>query len=186
MDISKCKIIVEKTHTDEMLKGEIKSMLKQSDVLLTLGSIMRLFLLDSPYLKGGSIDESDLVKAYDVVKHKDEMPYKEFHFALLQEIESAWRVYEIVVPDEEKKAKIVSEIALFSPEWAADLIAGASRALPSMTYDDILFNVPFITLVHLSISSGRYNGVITRRPDDTKEALRQLKLLNEKELKDNE
>lgn len=173
------KITVEKTHTDSMVKAEVLAMLNEGAINLTLGMVARLWLIDSPYIKGGKVESEDVIKAAEIIPH-GELDLLAFHNALIDALNTAWRAYEIIVPDDENKPTKVSEFDTFSPEWIADVIAGACHAMPSLTYNQILWEVPLTMILHLGVSTARSNGTLTRRPDDTVEALRQLRAINAK------
>ena len=174
-DAGNIKFEIEKTHTDEMIAHEVQSMLGASKILLTLGMVESLWLLKSPYILGGKIEADDLGKALEIIPHGDLQPL-DFHTALLDELAAAWRAYEIIVPDDKPTGDNKhSEIDTFSPEWLADTINQATQAMPSLTYKQILWEVPLTMILHLGISTARRNGAITRRPDDMQEALKMLR-----------
>jgi len=174
-------IEVRKLHSEEMVSEELRDMLGAGSLTVTLGMVESLWLLDSPYIKGGKVEEADLLKAMEIIPHGDMEPLK-FHDALIQSLDTAFRAYEIIVPekkDDKDKGK-TSEIETFSPEWLADTISTACSAMPSLTYKQILWEVPVAMVFHLAVSTARKNGCITRRPDDIHEAVRLLKERNAK------
>lgn len=174
-------IEVRKLHSEEMIGDELKDMLGVGRLTLTLGMVESLWLVESPYIKGGKVEEQDLAKALELIPH-GEMEPLEFHEALVQALETAFRAYEIIVPDDkdDKNQGKVSEIDTFYPEWLADTISSACSAMPSLTYHQIMWEVPVVLVFHLAVSTARRNGCITRRPDDLKEAVRLLRERNAK------
>lgn len=172
------KFIVEKLHSDDMIKSEVQTMLGAGKINLTLGVVESLWLLDSPYIKGGKVEPSDLMKAMELIP--SELEPIDFHNALNEAIDSAFRIFEIIVPDDENSNAKHSEIEIFSPEWIADIVSQACNALPSLTYHQVLWEIPLMMVFHLVISNARKNGVITRRPDNMQEALQMLKAHNKK------
>jgi len=163
---------VENEHTEEMIEDEVKSCLGASKLKLTLGGVMSLALLHSPYVFGGEATDNDVKVAMSVIP-SDLQPL-EFHAELQKEIKSAWRIWEIVVPEPLKSGGRKSEINLFSPEWMTDIITGACRGL-NVSYKEVLWEIPLAMLFHLSLSSSRQYGLITERPKGIKEALRLFK-----------
>lgn len=174
------KITVEKTHTDEMVRDELKAMLGASKIHLTLGALASLAVLKSPYIYGGSVTENVLETAFGLVKHEEMSPL-EFHEALQSEIDTAFRVFETIVPDHKESANDkTSEIETFSPEWFSDTIAQACQSMPSLTHKQVLWEMPLVFVFHLAISTARRNGAITRRPNDVKAAIREFKAMRER------
>lgn len=173
------QIEVNNLHTDEMVQNELKSMLGVGKVHLTLGALASLAILKSPYLYGGTATEQNLIDAYELVKH-DEIDIAEFHTVLQDEIDTAFRAFEILVPDPKADSVKTSEIETFSPEWFADVISQACQSMPSLTYSQILYQIPLTMILHLAVSTARRNGALTERPHDVKEALKQLKQMREK------
>jgi len=164
-----------------MISDELKGMLGAGGLTLTLGMVESLWMLESPYIKGGKVEEQDLARALELIPHGEMTPI-EFHEALIKELETAFRAYEIIVPDRDEKKNDgkTSEIDTFSPEWLADTISSACSAMPSLTYRQVLWEVPVVMVFHLAVSTARRNGCITRRPDDLKEAVRLLRERNAK------
>ena len=176
----KDKFDVKKLHSEGMVKAELRDMLGAGSLNVTLGMVESLWLLDSPYIVGGKVEEEDLFKAMELVPHGGMEPLA-FHEALIGSLETAFRAYEIIVPDKDAKNDDKgSEIDTFSPEWLADTVSSACNAMPSLTYRQILWEVPVAMVFHLAISTARRNGCTTRRPDDMKEALRLLREHNRK------
>lgn len=175
------KFIVEKLHSTEQVKAELRDALGAGKINVTLGMLESLWLLDSPYLRGGKVEPKDLEMAMELIPHGDLNPVA-FHNALSDTIETAWRAWEIVVPDN-GGGKEESEYEIFSPEWMTDVVSQACHAVPSLTLKEALWEVPIAMLFHLGTSASRRNGAITRRPDNIKEALSKLKEHNAKKKK---
>lgn len=168
-------IVVNKLHSDEMVKSEVRDMLGAGEILLTLGMVEGLWLVDSPYVKGGNVTEADIEAAMKICCVENMEPLA-FHTALSAAIDTACRPYEIIVPDPTQKDNGKhSEVPTFSPEWFADQISMACQAMPSLTMQQILWETPFVFVTHLAVSTARRHGAITRRPDDIKAALEILK-----------
>lgn len=170
------EIVVNKLHSDAMLESELRAMLGTGEIKLTLGGLMGLVLVKSPYVFGGKVDENSLLQAYTLIAHGD-LDAVQFHNALQDELDTAFRVFELLVPDDDPTAKKgkTSEMETFSPEWFADIMSHACQAMPSLSYDQILGQIPLTMIFHLNLSTARRNGAITRRPDNIKEALNILK-----------
>ena len=175
------KITVEKTHTDDMVREELLAMLGVGSVNLTLGSLAWLVALHSPYIFGGKVTEEAIVGAYGVVSHGD-LDMLNFHEALQEALDTAFRAFELIVPDAtDSKPSKSSEIEVYSPEWFADVISQACQAMPSLTYKQIMDETPLTMVFHLAISTARKNGAITARPNDMKEAIKQFNALKKKD-----
>lgn len=181
------KITVSKLHTAEMLDDELKTMLGASELKLTLGGLMSLVIINSPYVYGGKVDENSLAQAYGLIEHGD-MDVVKFHEELQKSMDTAFRVFEILVPDDDPTAKKgkTSEIENFSPEWFSDIIAQACQSMPSLTYNQILYEIPLVSVYHLAMSTVRRNGGITARPNDMKSAIEQFKELQKRKKKEKE
>lgn len=180
------EIVVNKLHTTEMIKAEVMDMLGAGKLLLTLGMVEGLWLVDSPYVKGGVVKPEDVDRAMEVCCVDKEKNALEFHVELTEAIETACRPYEIIVPDPTQKDDgKQSEVPMFSPEWVADTISMACQAMPSLTLNQILWETPFVFVTHLAVSTARKHGSQTRRPDDVKEAIRQLKEMNKNKKQEN-
>ena len=175
------EIIVEKLHSDSMINHELELMLGLGEIKLTLGGLMSLAIVHSPYLYGGSMDEESLAKAYTLIEHGD-MDIMKFHTELQNELDSAFRVFEIIVPDDDPTAKKgkTSEIGDWSPEWFSDIISQACQSMPSLTYHQILNDMPLVAVFHLAVSTARRNGARTERPNDVRDAIKQLKEMRNK------
>ena len=174
------EIKVNGLHSPEMIKEEMREMLGTGDILVTLGMIEGLWLLDSPYIKGGNVTENDLDVAKKVCCAEDGADPIKFHEALVKAIDASCRPFELIVPDSDiTKEQKHSEIATFSPEWMSDQISMACMAMPSLTYRQILWEVPMTMITHLAVSTARRHGAITRRPSDVQGALEAFKKMRE-------
>lgn len=178
MDDGKEKFVIEKLHSTEQVKTELRDALGAGKLKVTIGMLESLWLLDSPYLQGGKVEPKDLEVAMEIIPHGDMNPVA-FHSALVDTIKTAWRIWEIVVPDNNGGGK-ESEYEVFYPEWVTDVISQACRAVPSLTLKEALWEVPIAMLFHLGTSASRRNGAITRRPDDMKAAISRIKEHNAK------
>lgn len=175
------KITVAKTHTDEMVRDELKAMLGVGQVHLTLGALASLVVLHSPYIYGGKVTEEALADAYGVVPHGN-LGMLEFHEALQEALDTAFRAFELIVPDAttDNKPSKTSEIEIYSPEWFSDVISQACHAMPSLTYRQLMDETPLTLVFHLAVSTARRNGAITSRPNDVKEAIKQFNEMRNK------
>ena len=175
------EIYAEDKHTDDMVKAEVLAMLGADDFRLTLGAIETLWLIDSPYtsLEPCEVKPEDVIKAYKAINHGKLEPM-EFHAALVSALETAWRAYEIVAPDPTARTGRRSEIRLFAPEWLADTMSQACAAMPSLTYNQVLWEMPLTLVLHLAVSTARRNGAITERPKGVEDALRQFREMRRK------
>lgn len=183
------QIIVEKLHTDEMVKDEVRTMLGATDFKLTLGMVEGLWLIDSPYIKGGAVTPNDVECAMKICCVDANVEAVQFHKALQESLDTAFRVFDIFVPDDDplqKKQGKTSEIGNFSPEWLSDIIAQACQSMPSLTYNQILYEIPLVSVYHLAMSTARRNGAITARPNDMKSAIEQFKELQKRKKKEKE
>lgn len=166
-------------HGEEQIASELKAMIGASDLKITLGTIAGLKLLESPYLSGGEISLAQILEAYGIIEHGG-MSVEDFHIALQGALDDAFRVFETIVPEKKpEKDHKESKIGLFSPEWFADMIASACGAMPSLTYKQVLYEIPLAMTTHLVVAYARKNGAITERPVDIKDALAQLRKHNE-------
>ena len=176
------EIEVQGLHTNEMLKAEVRSMLGAGELNLTLGMLESLWVIGSPYvsLEATTVEPEDVERAYELIPH-GEMSAIEFHEALTKALDTAWRAFEIIVPDPlEKQTGRTSEIEIFSPEWFADTISQACHAMPSLTYRQILWEIPLALTLHLAVSTARRNGMITERPKGIEDALKEFRLQRNK------
>lgn len=172
------KITVNKLHTDEMVKQEMKEMLGASDFYVTLGMVEGLWVIDSPYITGGDVTEDDLKRAMTVCCAEGVSDPVAWHKSLVNAIETAIRPYETIVPEAKPETgvpKVESEVPIFSPEWLADTLNCATDAMPSLTLHELLWEVPMTLVSHLAVSTARRNGATTRRPDDVSEAIKIFK-----------
>lgn len=144
-------------HTPEQIRRELASML--SDAGLTLGQFCVL-------VHCGALE--DATEASRILGREITLD------ELKQELEAIHRVNEIVQTDESLPVARTSDIEPLSPEWLADVVCGAARALPSITWDDALWKMPMVRLLHIRLSGYRSAGGITARPDDKSEALAAL------------
>lgn len=164
---------------EERLRCETVSMLGASRVRLTLGALVELYLIGSPYVFGGEVADNDICAAMDsCYPNEDEpmprMPREEFHRELEGEIARAMEAYNIL-DESENPPRRISDIPICSPEWACDIIGMAAQSLPSLAWDDALWRMPLIALVHLGLATARRNGGTTHRDLGVEDALAQLK-----------
>lgn len=160
------------------MDAEIRSMLMCGGLRLTLGQLEQLFLIRSPYVGEGvsALTADDVSAARSILGEKDsELSDVEFSERLVSELDTAFRAYEIIVPDAEAHGGRVSDIRVFSPEWLADTISQACAAMPSLTYGQVLWEMPLTLVLHLAVSTARRNGVITERRLGVEDALKQLR-----------
>lgn len=153
-----------------MIQAEVDACLGHSRLNLTLGRVMELAKAKSPFLFGGDVTGEALVAAVQIFpEYKGDDLYADLKNA----IQTAWRGWEIVMPsDNIEKPTEKSDVALFSPEWMATVVTCACHAMPSLTYLQVLWEVPLAFLVHLAAAEYRYNGGITRRDHGEREAIR--------------
>ncbi len=157
-------------HTAEQLSGELDQMLSMASPVVCLGHIMALRRANSPYIIGGDVTEDHVLEAADILdmpKHTVE----EFHRRISKALATCWRIFEIIptTPDQGTR-----DYAPLSPEWLADIIAGVCHVMPSATYEEILWKLPFAAVAHLIAASYRAIGKHTSRPFDIKAALAAL------------
>ena len=174
------KITVSKTHTDDMVRDELLAMMGVGRLHVTMGALASLVALRSPYVFGGEVSDSDLDAAMGVVPHGN-LGRMEFHEAIQDALDTAFRVFETIVPDAKQSPGKTSEIECYSPEWFADMISQACQSMPSLTYKQIMDETPLTMVFHLAISTARKNGAITARPNDMKEAIKQFNALKKKD-----
>ena len=165
---------VKSLHTEAMQKAELEAMLGDGRITLTLGLLERLYLAKSPYVLGGAVEDGDLQVAMGIIPHK-RMDAVRFHLQLIDALATAFRAFEIIVPEPEKEDGRKSIVETFSPEWLADIINLACSAMPSLTYRQVLWEMPLAMTLHLSVAKGRENGMVTERPADIKSALEAMK-----------
>ena len=161
-------------HTAEMIEREVRGMLGMSRVRVCLGHVMRLALAGSPYLYGGEVTEDALYEAMDIVGVSGMDPI-EFHGELIAELDAAFRPNELYFGKHDDPQGEKSDIRAFSPEWCVDVIRSACMSCPSITLHEAYWETPFVTMMHLGVSTGRYNGATTRRPLDYKAAFEAMR-----------
>lgn len=167
------EIKVESLHTKAMIKQEMRDCLGDGKIFLTLGGLERLWLVDSPYLVGGELSEEALLQAMHIVRHVTDISPDEFHNELSTAIDTAFRAFELLKPEDEKEDEDNQDP--FSPEWMADVMGLACQSMPSITYDEILHVMPLAMTLHLAVATARRNGAETQRPIDYKAALRKMR-----------
>ena len=175
------KIHVQSKHTPAMIRAEVDSMLGFSALRLCLGHVMMLAEARSPYVFGGDVTPLDTELAKKIMR--SELPDYEFHTALIGEMDTAFRPFEILENDDkpgDPKAK-KSDVKPFSPEWMADMLRAAAQAVPSLDIEAALWKIPLVMLIHLWLAEARANGSVTRRPPDVKAALAEWRKLMKKE-----
>ena len=170
------------TVTDEQgearIRREAESCLGFSRVRLTLGAVMELSLLQSPYILGGEVTDNDICAAMDAC-YPDEsdpmpkMPREEFHRELEGEIERAFGAYKLLDDTGLPKGR-ESDTPVCSPEWMCDIIGMAAQSLSGLTLKAALWEIPLATLIHLGLATARRNGAITRRDLGADEAIAKL------------
>lgn len=158
---------------EERLRDETISMLNFSPLKLTLGALMELHLCDSPYVRDGEVTARDIAVAKDIVEGKG-LRDEDFHAELDAEIARAMEAYNIL-DESENPPRRTSDIPICSPEWACDIIGMATQSLPSLTWEDALWHMPLVALVHLGLATARRNGGTTRRDLGAADAIEQLK-----------
>lgn len=165
---------IEVTIDNESIDAERRECLGLGAVRLTLGAILLLADAKSPYVYGGTVSADDMDKAKGILDARS-MGDIEFHDALKQALDTAFRIYDIAEDDPDSKMQRRSAISFASPEWMTDIIAMASAACPSLTLDDLLWEVPLALVIHLQLATTRRNGAITSRDDGVREALAEMK-----------
>lgn len=177
------EIQVGSLHTEDMIKAELKQMLLGGESGLTLGMLMLLAMENSPYVYGGVLTEGDLAYAYALSDRH--LSKEKFHEALVADLEAAWRAFEIIAPDPELRQKgKSSKVEMFSPEWLADTVGSICQSMPSLTYREVLWELPLAMATHLAMATSRRNGTLTERPADIRGALEQMRKMREKEQKE--
>ena len=172
------RIVVTDEQGEARIRREVESCLGFSRVRLTLGAVMELSLLQSPYILGGEVTDNDICAAMDsCYPNEDEpmprMPREEFHREFEGEIARAFGAYKLLDDTGLPKGR-ESDTPVCSPEWACDIIGMATQSLPSLTWEDALWHMPLIALVHLGLATARRNGAITRRDLGADAAIAQL------------
>jgi len=165
-------IHVDDVHTPEQIAEEVRQCLGASHPFC-LGHVMALSLSKSPYIEGGRVSDSDIALARSIVGLPEKTPLQEVHAIITQAMAAAWRGLEIIQPRPQKGP--ASQMPKMGPEWMADIMAGAAEALPSLTYRQLLWEVPLAMTTHLIAAACRKNGSITKRPDNILAALKMLR-----------
>lgn len=161
-------------HTPEMMRAEADAMLGFAKLRLCLGHLMLLAEAKSPYVYGGRATELDTELARRILKAK--MGLEQLHIALIEAMDTAFRPMELFDADEKPdKGGKKSDVRPFTPEWCADVIRAACHAVPSLTLQAVLWEVPLVMVMHLGVAEARAYGATTRRPPDYKAALRMHK-----------
>lgn len=164
-------------HTPGMIDDEILSMLGKTRLKVALAHVVLLARLDSPFLTGDEVSIDDYSTALEILDVDD---YEDFGIDLVYELNTAFRVYDIILPPMEKDAiHNRTQIAYWSPEWVAQVVSMACCACPSLTLDDVLWHLPMTMTLHLMASTIRRNGGETRRPEDMADALKALRAKEE-------
>lgn len=168
-------------HTSEMIEREVRGLLGLSKVRVCLGHVMELAMDHSPYIFGGQVSEDALFGAMRRLGVSGMDPL-EFHGELVAELDAAFRPNELYFGKQDEPKAERSDIRAFSPEWCVDVIRSACMACPSITLHDAYWEIPLVSLMHLGVSFGRYNGATTRRPLDYKAAFEMMRRHNEENL----
>ena len=169
------KIKVDSLHSEAMIKQEMRDCLGDGKIFLTLGSLERLWLVDSPFVIGGDLTAEAMQQAWEIVPHISDMALDEFCEGLSTAIETAFRAFELLQPEKEEKPDTQD---VFSPEWMADVMGLACQSMPSITYDEILHVMPLAMTLHLAVATARRNGAETQRPIDYKAAIKAMRERN--------
>jgi hypothetical protein len=161
-------------HTPEMIDAETRSMLCSSGIVLTTGHVMALALAHSPYIMGGIPSEDDIRQAMAIIGVTD-MTLPEAHNAICSEIQTAFRVFEIIIAHPGTALK-----ETLGPEWYADIFAACARAMPALTWEAFLHQIPMVVVAHLAAAAHRAAGGKTKRPEDFDKAFALLDELKKK------
>ena len=178
MDVSKIKIDAPSKHTGEMVAAELDAMMGAGRMKVCLGHLMKLARMRSPYVYGGKVTERDLAIAMslwprDAGRVSDPV---RFHEDLVWELDAAFRPLELFDKAKNKDSGgDKSDVRIFSPEWMADVMRSACRAMPSLGCREILWEVPLCLVMHLGVSEARAQGAITERPKDYKAAIKMMR-----------
>lgn len=153
-------------HTPEMQDAELREMLCSSaESSVTAGALMLLWLGRNPYVCGGTPTPEDDGRLLAATRRRS-VP------DALEAIDTAIRPLAIIKASD--GAHRVPCYTGYCPEWLADLVAAACRAVPSITYHDAVWSMPLCTLGHLAAAAHRASGGRTERPLDTSAADRWL------------
>lgn len=167
-------IHVDEIHTPDQVADELRHLLGAAPVTLTCGGVIRLRLAESPFVHGGSYGEDDVQAAMAGIGAKSSGDWQRDALAIQAAIAAANRAFEIVPPDPRYNPNPPPPLG---PEWLADLAAAAGAALPGLTWDYFLWQLPFVAAAHLLAAAVRKNGGHTRRPDNVLAALKALQAL---------
>ena len=162
-------------HTEEQLSCELDQMLSLASPVVCLGHIMALRHVNSPYITGGDVTEDHVLEAADIL----DMPkyaVEDAHRRISKALATCWRIFEIIPTPPDQGTQDYKPL---SPEWLADIIAGVCHIMPSATYEEILWKLPFAAVAHLIAASYRAIGKHTSRPFDIKAALAALEQKNQ-------
>lgn len=155
------RIVVTDEQGEARIRREAESCLGFSRVRLTLGAVMELSLLQSPYILGGEVEDKDIAAAMSAL-NCETMPPAQFHAELEDEIERAFGAYKLLDDTGLPKGR-ESDTPVCSPEWMCDIIGMAAQSLSGLTLKAALWEIPLATLIHLGLATARRNGAITRR-----------------------
>ena len=147
-------------HTPEMQDAELREMLggTLSGGAITAGQLMALWLERSPYLVGG-VPTPDADAALLRLTRCASIP------EAVAALDTALRPLCIIrTPSGSRTPPCYDG---YGPEWLADLVAAAARALPSLTWSDAMWRTPLCLLGHLAGAAVRAVGGRTERPLDT-------------------
>lgn len=149
-------------HTPEMQDAELREMLGgTAGEAVTLGSLMALWLARSPYLCGGVPTAEDEASLLRLTRRKSIQD-------AVGALDTALRPLSIIKSDNGSRRPPCYDG--YGPEWLADIVAAACRAMPSLTWSDAVWRTPLCTLGHLAGAAHRAAGGCTERPFDTTEA----------------
>lgn len=155
MDYDGNKIIVEATAPD--IPEEIRECLGRGKVHLTLGGFMALVAEKSPYVYGGDVHDDEFAFAVRVLQAQDA---EDPHEAICEALERAFNVLEMVVENGPQKPR-KEEDSFFGPEWLTDIASSAMHA--GLTWNEAVWGLPLLLVLHLVLAEYRRNGGETRR-----------------------
>lgn len=147
-------------HTPEMQDAELRELLggRPTGGTITAGVLMALWLERNPYIAGG-IPTPEADAALLRATRRDTIG------GALAALDTALRPLCIIRrPD---GARLPQCYDGYGPEWLADIVATAARALPSLEWSDAVWRLPLCTLGHLAGAAVRAAGGRTERPMDT-------------------
>lgn len=160
-------VIVPCLHSPDMIRAELASMLEKRPAI-TPRSFLRLWLVGSPFVKGGRITAGDEERAQAIIGKR--LPA----LAIARAMEAALRALETIVPTAHSGRKLDREgTGSLGPEWLADLYAAVGRAAPGIPWREFL-DMPLAAATHLAAAAHRANGGKTERPMDWSVALEKL------------